>query len=148
MNQELLYKAATYCSGSEHCISEVQTKLTAWGAEPEEVQPIIDYLLQEKYIDEDRYCRAYVNDKLRFAKWGRIKIRYMLQVKHLNQSAIQDALCAIDDEQYQKILADLLRVKIKSLRSVDPQQRNLKLIRFAASRGFEPNIISQVIKQI
>jgi len=148
MNQELLYKAATYCSGSEHCISEVQTKLTAWGAESDEIQPIIDYLLQEKYIDEDRYCRAYVNDKLRFAKWGRIKIRYMLQVKHLNQFAIQDALCAIDDEQYQTILADLLRAKMKSLRSVDPQQRNLKLIRFAASRGFEPNIISQVIKQI
>ena len=148
MNQELLYKAASYCSGSEHCISEVQTKLTAWGAESEEIQPIIDYLLQEKYIDESRYCKAFVNDKLRFAKWGRQKIAYMLQVKHVDKSAAREALESIDEEQYEKILEDVLRAKIKSLRSVEPEQRNLKLYRFAASRGFESRTISRVLKRI
>ncbi len=148
MNQELLYKAATYCSGAERCIADVKAKLSTWGAESDDVQPIIDYLLQEKYIDEFRYCRAYVNDKLRFAKWGRQKIVYMLQSKHIDKSAIKSAIETIDDEQYECILTEVLKSKAKSLRSVESEQRKIKLYRFAASRGFESQVIGKVIKTI
>lgn len=148
MNSELLSKAAAYCSASEHCVTEVTDKLLKWGADSTEIPPIIDYLLKEKYIDENRYCRAFVNDKLRFAKWGRQKIAYMLSAKRVDKEALAAALDSIDEEQYQKILIDLLKSKLKTIRTSEPQQLKLKLYRFAASRGFEASDITKAIKNI
>ncbi len=156
MNNELLQKAAAYCSVAERCVSDVREKLTLWLAKDSEdnhlntadIESIIDYLLKEKYIDETRYCRAFVNDKLRFAKWGRQKINYMLQVKHVDKAAIREAIDAIDEEIYLDVLEDVLRTKKKSLRSVESEQVNIRLYRFAASRGFETSEISKVLKRI
>lgn len=148
MNQELLHKAAVYCSRSEHCIAEVTEKLTAWGAEQQEIQPIIDYLIKEQYINQQRYCQAFVNDKLRFAKWGKQKIAYMLAMKHIDRSVINDALDNIDYEEYISILTDLLRTKQRSIRSIEPQQQKLRLYRYAASRGFTTTEISNALKQL
>ena len=148
MNNELLFKAAGYCSGSEHCISEVREKLSQWGCEAADIEPIIDYLLKENYIDEARYCRAFVSDKLRFAKWGRQKISYMLQARHVDKAAIREAIDAIDEDMYLDVLENVLRAKKKALRSVEPEQVNLRLYRFAASRGFETSEISKVLNRI
>ena len=80
---EALNKAAAYCTLCERCISEVSAKLTAWGVPFTEQEKIIARLIDEKFIDEARYCRAFVNDKLRFNRWGRIKIIATLRYKHL-----------------------------------------------------------------
>ncbi len=135
--EEILYKAAAYCSLAEHCESEVRQKLTAWGMSEEALQDkIVDYLYDEKYISEERYCRAFVHDKLLYQGWGRMKIRAMLQAKRLPAAAIQQALAQINEEEYQRILQDLLAKKAKALQSETEEMRKMKLLRFAASRGF------------
>ena len=94
--QEALNKAAAYCTQCERCTSEVVAKLTAWGMTSSQRERITATLTDEKFIDDERFCRAFVNDKLRFNRWGRIKIAAALREKRLPQASIKDALEQID----------------------------------------------------
>ena len=138
---EALNKAAAYCTLCERCISEVKAKLEAWGVSYSAQQTIIERLIDEKFIDESRYCSAFVNDKLRFNHWGRIKIRAKLREKRLPTELITKALENIDKEEYNSILLTLLANKSKELKADEGRKRREKLMRFATSRGFEPATI-------
>lgn len=142
---EALNKAAAYCTLCERCISEVSKKLTTWGVPPAEQQRIIDRLQDEGFINEERYCRAFVNDKLRFNRWGRVKIRAALYEKRLPQEYIAQAIEEIDEEEYMQTLHDLVATKQRELKNEDFATKQ-KIIRFAASRGFEPAKILQIVK--
>lgn len=143
---EALNKAAAYCTLCERCINEVSTKLTAWGILPAEQKKIIERLQSEGFIDEGRYCRAFVNDKLRFNRWGRIKITAALRDKRLPQELIKEAIEQIDEEEYTQVLRDVISIKHKELKWKEDYATKQKLIRFAASRGFEPGNILKIIK--
>lgn len=142
---EALNKAAAYCTLCERCISEVSKKLTTWGVPPAEQQRIIDRLQDEGFINEERYCRAFVNDKLRFNRWGRIKITAALYEKRLPREYITQAIEEIDEEEYMQTLHDLVATKQRELKNEDFATKQ-KIIRFAASRGFEPAKILQIVK--
>ena len=142
---EALNKAAAYCTLCERCTSEVSKKLTAWGVPPAEQEKIIERLQDEGFINEQRYCRAFVNDKLRFNRWGRIKITAALYEKRLPREYITQAIEQIDEEQYMQTLRDLIAAKQKELKSDDFATKQ-KIVRFAASRGFEPAKILQIVK--
>ena len=138
---EALNKAAAYCTLCERCISEVKTKLDAWGIEYSSQTKIIDRLIDEKFIDESRYCSAFVNDKLHFNHWGRIKIQAKLREKRLPRELIASALENIDEEEYCNILRTLLANKSREVSGDEERKKREKLLRFAASRGFEPSFI-------
>ncbi|MBR8708432.1 regulatory protein RecX [Bacteroides pyogenes] len=134
---EALVRAASYCSASEHCREEINEKLRRWGIAPDVAERIMDRLEAEKYIDDERFCRAYVNDKFRFSKWGKKKIAQGLYQKKIPAEAVCRYLDEIDDEHYLSVLRELLRAKRKSVRAENEYERNAKLARFAMSRGFE-----------
>ena len=138
---EALNKAAAYCTLCERCISEVKAKLDSWGIGYASQTKILERLIDEKFIDERRYCSAFVNDKLRFNHWGRIKIRAKLIEKRLPRVLITDALENIDEEEYNNVLRTLLANKAKEVSTDEERKRREKLLRFAASRGFEPLLI-------
>ena len=142
---EALNKAAAYCTLCERCISEVSTKLTAWGVPLGEQEKIIARLIEEKFIDEARYCNAFVNDKVKFNRWGRIKITAALREKHLPQEYVKEALENIDEEIYLQALQETIDIKRRELKGKDDFATRQKLIRHAASRGFEPAIIMRFI---
>ena len=142
---EALNKAAAYCTLCERCLSEVSKKLTTWGVPPAEQQRIIDRLQDQGFINEERYCRAFVNDKLRFNRWGRVKIRAALYEKQLPREYIAQAIEDIDEEEYMQTLHDLVATKQRELKNEDFATKQ-KIIRFAASRGFEPAKILQIVK--
>ena len=143
---EALNKAAAYCTLCERCISEVSTKLTAWNVPRSEQDKIIDRLIEENFIDEARYCRAFVNDKVKFNRWGRIKITAALREKHLPQEYIREALESIDEEIYQQSLKEVIEIKRRELKGKDDFATQQKIIRHAASRGYEPSLIITTIK--
>ena len=145
---EALHKAAAYCSTSEHCLSEVSDKLTSWGVDQDAQERILKRLIDERFVDDSRFAEAYVKDKFRFNQWGRIKIRIMLQQKKVNSLLIDDAMELIDDADYRETLLSILQQKRKSLKDKDPQQLKAKLYRFAASRGFESDVIFKVVPKI
>ena len=143
---EALNKAATYCTLCERCISEVSAKLTTWGVSYTGQEKIIARLIEEKFIDEVRYCRAFVNDKVKFNRWGRIKITAALREKHLPQEYIKEALDNIDEEIYLQSLKDVIEIKRRELKGADDFATQQKIIRHAASRGYEPSLIISTIK--
>jgi len=126
--KEALSKAAAYCSASEHCFSEIIAKLSQWGVAADVQEKIIKRLVDERFIDEERFCRFFVNDKFKFNKWGR---------KYLND---------IDEREYMNTLRSLLASKKKSIHASDDYQSTMKLIRFAVSRGFEMGIIRKCMQ--
>lgn len=146
--QEMLHLAAAYCSGTERCVSEVRKKIESASLPEEATQRIIDRLIAERFIDEARYVRYFVNDKLRFNKWGRIKINYELQKKRIDSGLRQEALSAIDETEYRQTLLALLRAKSKGLKAKNDYDKQLKLMRFGAGRGFESQLISSCLKQL
>ena len=143
---EALSRAAAYCSTTEHCRTEISEKLLRWGMSDDAVERILKRLVQEKYIDEERYCRAFIKDKYRFAKWGKVKIAQALQLKKVPADCVRQSLSGIDEEEYLAILRALLVAKRKNTRAKNEFELNGKLIRFALSRGFEMKDIRHCIQ--
>ncbi len=134
---EILYKLAAKCSVSEQCLSDIEAKLSRYDLTEEERIHILRHLMEEKYVDDRRYAEAYVKDKYRFNKWGRIKIAQGLRMKDIDTETIKSAMGAIDEEEYMDILRDLIKAKRRSTRGSSEYEINGKLIRFATGRGFE-----------
>lgn len=134
---EALNKLAAYCSAGEHCRAEAVEKMQRWGIPYETIDRIADHLVKENYINEERYCKAFINDKFRFDKWGKVKIGQALQLKKISPLVYKPFLAEIDEGEYQAVLNKLLAAKKKSVRAENEYELNGKLIRFALSRGFE-----------
>lgn len=145
---ELLHKAASYCSISEHCVSEVEDKLTAWGVTGTDKKEIISKLTAENFINEKRFCTHFVKDKFRFNKWGKIKISYALKQKGLSDSLITTALSSIDEGEYDEMLASILKTKLTGLKYEHEYEKQGKLYNFAQSRGFESAVINRVLRSL
>ena len=145
-DEEALNRVASYCSAAEHCRAEVNEKLQRWGIAYETIARILERLETEKYIDDERYCRAFVNDKFRFAKWGKMKIAQGLYMKKIPSDVAWRHLNESDEEEYLSSLRDLLASKRKSIHAKDDYELNGKLMRFAVSRGFELKDIRRCIE--
>ena len=145
---EILHRMAAYCSLKECCVQDIQKKLSLAGLAEEAGQRIVSRLIHEKFIDEARFARAFVIDKLRFNKWGRVKIGYELRKKGVESTVIEDALSAIDEQEYLSILQELLKSKKKTVTGKDKQAVLNKLLRFAAGRGYESRDILSCLKKI
>ena len=146
--EEAFNKLAAMCSTSEYCRFDMQEKLYKWGIPLDKMKCILDKLENERYIDEERFCRAYVKDKFRFSKWGKKKISYSLALKKISPINSAKFINEIDREEYIETLKNILESKRKSIRAKDKYELNGKLIRFAISRGFEVDDIKCCIADI
>ena len=140
---EILYKLTARCSVSEQCLSDIEAKLSKYELPEEEKARILRHLVEEKYIDDRRYAEAFVRDKYRFNKWGRIKIAQGLRMKGIDSESISTAMDVIDETEYLNILRDLIKAKRKSTHGKNDYEINGKLVRFATGRGFEYSAIRQ-----
>ncbi|MGN1375729.1 MAG: regulatory protein RecX [Prevotella sp.] len=134
--KEAYNKLATMCATAEHCAHELVEKMNRWNIGKETQENIISRLKEERYIDERRYSRAFVSDKLKYNKWGPIKISYALSAKHIDEDVIQESINSIDGEEWNETLSILLRNKQKAVKSASEYELKGKLIRFALSHGF------------
>ena len=143
-----LQKASAYCAQCERAISEVKEKLQKWDVQNADIEKITENLITEDFLNEQRYCNAFVKDKFRFNRWGKTKIAYMLLQKKVSEECVYQALDTIDEEGYLSVLADLLKSKAKTVKVPDKFQKEQKLFRFAASRGFETEAIKKVLIEL
>ena len=134
-------KAAALCSRCEQAESDIRRKLTDWGISRNDADTIIQRLIDSRFLDEVRFASAFARDKFRFDGWGRIKISYQLKMKQVSSENIENAIALIDEDEYIATLKRILSAKMRSLTSKEPLQAKASLVRFAASRGFEPNLI-------
>jgi regulatory protein len=136
---------AALCAQAEHCQHEMLEKMRKWEI-PEEAQArVMERLVKEHYVDDERFARAFVNDKIRYNKWGRRKVDQALWQKHIDEDIRKSVLNEIDDEEYLNVLRPLLKQKRKSTKAQNDYELNQKLMRFALGRGFTFDIIRQCI---
>ena len=135
----LLSRAQRYCATAERCTYEVSLLLGRLGATTEQTDAIIDKLQQQSYINDARYCQAFVHDKVAFQAWGRMKIIMGLRTKHLPDELIDNAIAAIDEQAYNANIRKLLLSK----RNQDRQ----KQLRFMLQRGYTFDDLSSLNTQ-
>ena len=135
------------CSRREYCRKEIVDKLISWDCTPTEVCEVVDFLVEQGFLDERRYTEAFAKDKIRFNKWGRVKISYMLRSQDIDRNTIMDVFSEIDEKEYCRLLFDELQKKHRTVRGNAVEIRG-KLFRFAAGRGFEQDIIHEAISKI
>ena len=143
---EILSRLTARCSTTELCLSDIRKKLDATDITEKEKERILHRLLDEGYVDEARYARAFVRDKFRFSGWGKVKIAQGLRAKQISSTDIDEALKEIDEDDYHQTLREALKAKRRSLHEKSDYETNAKLIRFALSRGYEMNVILNEVK--
>ncbi len=134
--QQAFRKLAALCARAEHCQYDILVKMRQWSLGEEQQASIMERLLREHYIDDERYTRAFVHDKLQYNQWGPLKIQQALRMKQVDQDLIRSVLDEIDTEEYLRILEPLLRQKSRSINARNDYERDMKLARWALSRGF------------
>jgi regulatory protein len=143
--QEAYLQLAAICAQAEHCEQEMRDKMKRWELDETVQNRIIDRLTKERYIDHERYARAFVKDKIRYNKWGRRKVQQALWMKRIDNDIQQRVLDEIDEKEYLDVLRPLLKQKRKSIKADSDYEMNQKLVRFALSRGFTFDIIRQCL---
>ena len=143
--QEAFLQLAALCAQAEHCEQEMRDKLKRWGFDESVQNRIIERLVRERYIDNERYARAFVKDKIRYNKWGRRKVQQALWLKRIDKDIQQRVLDEIDDQEYLSVLRPLLKQKRRSVKAESDYELNQKLVRFALGRGFTFDIIRQCL---
>ena len=137
--------AERYCSGAEHCCLEVRAMLEIHKVENDDINRILKHLIQDGYIDESRYARAFVHDKVRFAKWGRSKIAQALWQKRIPQEVTDAALSSINDEEYMDALNDVVKSRYRTVKGATEYERKMKTMKTVCSRGYEPSLVRKVL---
>ena len=143
-----LHRAAALCSRQEQCSSHIREKLKTWNVSPEDEEKIILRLIQEKFLDDSRYARFYAKDKFRFNGWGRIRISHNLRQKRVGEAEVENALSQISEEDWYQACFELLQGKSAKLKEDNQFKRKGKLFRYAAGRGFEPDLIYRALDQL
>ena len=141
-----LTKAEHYCTYQDRSQQEVRDKLYEWGLWTDAVENIITTLISGNYLNEERFAKAYVRGKFRQKAWGRVKIKQGLKLKKVSDPLIKKALLTIDLDDYMETLCNVLTKKAPLIKEKMAYKRNYKLQQYAMSRGFEADLIAEVLK--
>ena len=145
--EKLRLRMAGLCSRSEQCTYDIRLKLRKARLSAAKIDEIIEFLIGNKFLSDQRYARAFASYKVRFSAWGRIKIRAYLSQKRIPSRFISEALDDIDEKDYADALHRAALAKAASLNLNDPEERS-KLYRHLLSRGFESSLISRQIESL
>ncbi|MCP4521055.1 MAG: RecX family transcriptional regulator [Cytophagales bacterium] len=140
-------KMAKYCSYQDRCESDILLKLNKYLLTDNEKSDIIENLIEEKFLNEERFARSYVRGKFRSNKWGRVKIKQALKMKGIDSYLINLGFEEIKDEEYLQTLYALFDKKDAQEKEQDPYKRKAKIINFLLSKGFESDIVFSVVEE-
>ena len=136
--EKALERLASLCSRSEQCEFDLIRKLTAWGISSSDRKDIIEYLKENRYVDDSRFAKSFANDKARFSSWGPFKIKSELSLRKIKSSFILEAIESIDREIWKEALLKNAASKSKALDLIGEEglENSVKLFRYLANRGF------------
>ena len=146
--EQALQKLKHYCAYQERCHSEVKEKLYQLGVWKKEHDEIIASLIEENYLNEERFAVAYAGGHFRIKQWGRIKIKYELKQKRVSEYSIKKALRQIEDEEYGKVLEKLAREKYAALKNEQYLVRRKKTADYLITKGYEVDLVNTILKII
>ena len=145
-NDAILKKVLHYCAYQDRCTQEVRKKLATFDMPDSDKVKILKLLVDEGYLDDERYASTFVRSKIHLKKWGVNKIRMALKMKGISDEIINNSLSEIDPEIYRDELVKVL--KAKKINETDPYKRKAKLAQYAMQKGYEPGLVWDVIRQM
>ncbi|TQD38599.1 regulatory protein RecX [Haloflavibacter putidus] len=137
-----------YCAYQERCHQEVEEKLIALRMIPEARAQIINTLLQEDFLNEERFARTFVRGKFRIKKWGRLRIKRELKKRNLSAYNIKYGMTEINDEEYSQNLDDLFQKRLNSITEKNLYKRKKKVADYLLYRGYESNLVYEKLQEI
>ncbi|MDO4319373.1 MAG: regulatory protein RecX [Bacteroidales bacterium] len=146
--QQALVRLEEQCARAEHSTGELRLKMRRWGITPSDADKIIDSLVSRHFVDDSRFAAAYVRDKVEYGGWGRRKIALGLYQKGVARDIISAALDEIDSDRYIERLREIIDRKRRATAEADTYEGRTRIYRHAASRGFEPDLIAKVLREI
>ena len=144
---QVLDKMAKYCAYQERCVKDVTDKLKSFDIPQEAKDEILDYLTDNRFVNDERFARSFVRGKVNQSGWGVNKIRFHLVQKGIAKEIIDEALGQTDEEVYRQRLVDILKVKAKTVKAETEYERKRKLAAYAMQKGFEASLVWEVLKE-
>ncbi len=144
---QILDKMAKYCAYQERSVKEVTDKLKTFEISEKDREEIINYLLDNKFVNDERFAHAFVRGKINQSGWGVNKIRFHLIQKGVSKEIIDEALQSFDEEAYRQRLVEVLKAKAKTVKAANDFERNRKLAAYAIQKGFETPLVWEVIRK-
>ncbi len=144
--EQALQKLRHYCGYQERCHSEVREKLFNLGVRKSEHDAIVSTLIEEGYLDEERFAIAFAGGKFRQNQWGRNKIKYALRQKQVSDYSVKKALKQINEKDYQAVLKKLADEKYESLKDEQWLVRRKKTMDYLLQKGFELELVNKIVR--
>ena len=145
---QVLDKMAKYCAYQERCVKEVRDKLKTFDIAEEDKTKILDYLLDNRFVNDERYAKAFVRGKVNQSGWGINKIRFHLIQKGIDKDIIDEALGQTDEEAYRQRLIEILKTKAKTIKAASDFEKKRKLAAYAMQKGFEGSLVWETLKDL
>ena len=146
--QEAQKKMERFCAYQERCHQEVYGKLKDMGMIPQAIDHIISHLIQENYLNEERFARGYARGKFRIKKWGKNRIVQELKRRNISAFNVKSALSEIEEEEYLGTLDELARKRLGQIREPNIQKRKKKLADYLLYRGWESSLVYVKLKEL
>ena len=144
---QVLDKMAKYCAYQERCVKDVTEKLKTFDISPKDKEEILHYLIDNRFVNDERFAKSFVRGKINQSGWGLNKIRFHLIQKGIAKEIIEEALHVFDEEAYRQRLVEVLQTKSKTVKAANDFEKKRKLAAFAMQRGFEASLVWEVLKE-
>ena len=145
-SDQVLDKMAKYCAYQERCVKDVRDKLKTFDIPQEDRDKILDYLLDNRFVNDERFAKSFVRGKINQSGWGLNKIRFHLMQKGIAKEIIDEALAQTDEEVYRQRLIDILKAKSKTVKAENDFEKKRKLAAYAMQKGFEAALVWEVLQ--
>ncbi len=145
---QVLDKMAKYCAYQERCVKDVRDKLKTYDIPQEDRGKILEYLLDNRFVSDERFAKSFVRGKVNQSGWGMNKIRFHLMQKGIDKDLIDEALGQTDEEIYRQRLIDILKTKSKTVKAETDYEKKRKLAAYAMQKGFEGSLVCEVLKEL
>lgn len=144
---QVLDKMAKYCAYQERCLKDVTDKLKTFDISPKDKEEILNYLIYNRFVSNERFAKAFVRGKINQSGWGQNKIRFHLIQKGIDKQIIDEALQGADEKMVRQRLIEVLKAKTKTVKAESDYEKKRKLAAFAMQRGFEAALVWDVLKE-
>ena len=145
---QVLDKMAKYCAYQERCVKDVRDKLKTFDIPQEDRDKILEFLLDNRFVNDERFAKSFVKGKVNQSGWGMNKIRFHLMQKGIDKDLIDEALGQTDEEVYRQRLMDILKIKSKTVKAVTEFEKKRKLAAYAMKKGFEGSLVWEVLREL
>jgi len=140
-----LMKMQSWCAYQERCQHDTRNKLYEFGLWPEAVENIIVKLIEDNFLNEERFATAFARGKFIIKKWGRIKIKQELKQKRVGEYCLKKAMQQIDEIEYMATLTKLIDSKRNLIKEKNPIKLKYKLMNYVLSKGYEKDLVFDVL---